>query len=66
MAVLLGVGTSHKNVINVYKKEILESPADLFHESLAFLRPKGMRRNSNSPKGVVTGVLGTSAAATGI
>ena len=32
----------------------------------AFFNPKGILRNSHSPKGVMTAILGTSVAATGI
>ena len=36
------------------------------HVCAAFLRPKGIRANSNRPNGVVIAVLGTSSGATGI
>ena len=38
----------------------------LWNAWAAFLRPKGMRRNSQSPKGVMVAILGISAATTGI
>jgi len=37
MPVLLSIGAGHENVVDVRKKEILESPTDLVHKSLECL-----------------------------
>ena len=58
LKVFLGAGASNQEVVNVCITEVKTSE-NFVDEPLksAFWRPKGMRVNSNSPKGVVTAVL---------
>ena len=60
---LFGVA-GNQDVIEVDETEG-DTMEDAVHQPLECVA-KGMRRNSQSPKGVMTAVLGTSAAATGI
>lgn len=65
---LLGVGAGDQNVVNVNEEKIVRqtSSMNLWNACAAFLRPNGIRRNSNRPNGVMTAVFGTSSGVTGI
>ena len=67
--VLLFSVAGNENIVEVDENKG-NAAKDAIHQPLktwsAFLSPKGMRRNSQSPKGVITAVLGTSANALGI
>ena len=74
--VILQVAEDFAEVVEVHiqvlagDQDECKATKNLVHEALeglaAFLRPKVIRVNSNSPKGVVTAVLGMSAGSTGI
>ena len=68
LCMLLAAGAGDENIVDVTETEV-QTSQNLIHEPLvwaAFLRPKGIRKNSNSPNGVVMAVFGMSSSSTGI
>ena len=55
------IRAGNQNVVYVdkHKGKARQYPVSCWKDMPAFFRPKGMRKNSYSPNGVMTAVLGT-------